>query len=76
MEEQKLGMAVHTCNLSTMEADMGGWCVQGQLGLNSEILSQQNKQKRNKGIMPLLILKSTVPSLWLLSNPNALFEPE
>jgi hypothetical protein len=37
-------MEVHTCNLSSQEAEAGGWRFPGQPGLHSENLSQGVKQ--------------------------------
>jgi hypothetical protein len=39
----KLGVVVHSCNLSTQEAEAGGSLVQGQPGLHSETLSLKEK---------------------------------
>jgi hypothetical protein len=39
------GMVVHTYNLITPKAEAGGWQVQGQPGLHSEMLSQKNKKR-------------------------------
>jgi hypothetical protein len=38
---RQLGMLMHTSNLSTREAELGGSGVQGQPALHSEILSQK-----------------------------------
>jgi hypothetical protein len=37
------GVVVYTCKFSTQEAEAGGYQVQGQPGLHSEILPQKNK---------------------------------
>jgi hypothetical protein len=41
-------MVANTCNPSTGEAEAGGSQVQGQPGLHSKTLSQQNKTNKKK----------------------------
>jgi hypothetical protein len=45
----ELGGVVHACNPSTGDAEAGGSGVQGQPGLNNEILSQKTKVKMIMG---------------------------
>jgi hypothetical protein len=40
------GIVVHTCNLSTQEADAEGWQVPDQYRLRNETLSQREKIKQ------------------------------
>jgi hypothetical protein len=42
------GVAVHTCNSSTQEAEAGGSRALGQPGLHSGNLSQKNKQSKTE----------------------------
>jgi hypothetical protein len=42
--EEEPGMVVHTCNLSTQEAEAGGSQVQDQPGLLGKILSKRKSQ--------------------------------
>jgi hypothetical protein len=46
---QEPGMMTHACDPSTWEAEVEGWPVPDQTGLNGETLSQKNKTKSHKG---------------------------
>jgi hypothetical protein len=46
IKQIKLGVVVHTCNLSTLEAEEGRLKVQGQPGPHSKALSQKQKNKK------------------------------
>jgi hypothetical protein len=49
LKEKTLPRAVvHTCNLSTQEAEAGVSRVLGQLGLHNETLPQKSKAKKGK----------------------------
>jgi hypothetical protein len=51
---------VYSCNLSSQDAEARGLGVQGQLGLHSDILSQ-NKQKRDPEMMLFLLVLQGFP---------------
>jgi hypothetical protein len=46
--KSRLGMVVHTFNLSTQEAEAGGSQVGGQSGLHSKTLSQKTNKQTKK----------------------------
>jgi hypothetical protein len=48
--KKKPGMVVHTCNLSTREADAGGLRVQGQPGLHRPPSQTKNREQIRTGI--------------------------
>jgi hypothetical protein len=62
----KLGMMVHACNSSSLEAEAGGSSIWGQPGLHSKTLSQTNKLDKSeaKGLSFSSIMFSTVFVTW------------
>jgi hypothetical protein len=65
------GMVAHNCNPSFWKAETGGSQVQGQPGLHSETLSQNNNNK--KDVLELVMVMHVCnPSTWYAEAEGSL----